>query len=89
MDEEKIQKEVREIAGYALSYADSRFAEGEAKGKVEDQIEGEIIGAVRTFLRQIKGGRNDVSSAAQDMNLTIEEFRQLVHDLYPDEVLPE
>lgn len=73
------------MAGYALSYADSRFADGKAEG----QKEGEIIGAVRTLLRQIKGGRNDVSSAAQDMNLTIEEFRQLVHDLYPDEVLPE
>lgn len=80
------------MSAYTLNYTDSRFAEGKAEGMVEGRAEGrkegEIIGSVKTLLAQIMRGSNDVPSAAEEMNLTVEEFRQLVHDLYPDTTLP-
>ena len=55
-------------------------AEGREEGRQEGRQEGIGIGEMRMLVKQVKKGRVSIAEAAEDADMTVEQFRKVLED---------
>ena len=55
-------------------------AEGRVEGRMEGRAEGINIGEMRMLVKQVQKGRITVEQAAEDAEMTVEQFKEVMQN---------
>lgn len=69
---EELEREVLEVCNLSQGVR--------AEGREEGRIEGIEIGEIRMLIKQVKKGRVTVEEAAEDANMTVEQFKKVMEN---------
>ena len=69
---EELEREVLEVCNLSQGVR--------AEGREEGRIEGIEIGEIRMLVKQVRKGRVTVEEAAEDANMTVEQFKKVMEN---------
>ena len=77
---EELEREVFVMCNLSQGVKAEGRMEGRAEGRAEGRMEGINIGEMRMLVKQVQKGRITVEQAAEDAEMTVEQFKKVMQN---------